>query len=451
MPLNKVRTRFAPSPTGYLHVGGARTALFNFLFARRNQGTFVLRVEDTDEARNTSDAHDAILDGMRWLGIQWDEGPVVGGEYGPYLQSQRSGLYNDFLSKLKAEGKVYEDDGAIRFRVPQSGICFTDQICGPQDNNLSQLGARAWDNEEGKEVETNPDFIIRRPDGSFLFHFVNVVDDIGMKITHVLRGEDHLSNTAKHIALFEALGAAPPLFAHIPLILNNDGSKMSKRDAGAGLQWYQDEGFLPEAVSNYLALLGWSPKDDREKLGIEEITRLFDFDHLNRSNARFDLEKCTWLNGQYIAALPPEKFLLHAQPFATGAPPLAVALTQSRIQRFTEITEWLAPILDDGHPLEEEAACKVTAKHHEPSTLLDLSTRLAEADSWQETEIKLAINDTAQQHQVKPGTLMLPLRVTATGTAQGTDLMPTLEIIGKEATVERMRRRIAKLFPTEPR
>ena len=450
MQLNKVRTRFAPSPTGYLHVGGARTALFNFLFARRNQGTFVLRIEDTDEARNTSDAHAAILDGMRWLGIQWDEGPGVDGDYGPYLQSQRTGIYNDFLSRLEENGKVYEDGGAIRFRVPESDACFKDQVCGPQEINLRQLGSRAWDNEEEQEIETNPDFIIRRPDGSFLFHFVNVVDDIEMEITHVLRGEDHLSNTAKHIAIFEALGATPPLFAHIPLILNNDGSKMSKRDAGAGLQWYQDEGFLPEAVSNYLALLGWSPKDDREKLSIEEITRLFDFDHLNRSNARFDLDKCKWLNGQYIAALPPEEFLAHAQPFSAGAPASAVALTQPRIQCFTEIAEWLAPILNDEYPLAAEAASKVTAKLEDASILLSLVNRLAQATIWEAAEIKLAINDTAQQLQVKPGALMLPLRVTATGTAQGTDLMPTLEIIGKEATLERIQQRIAKLFPNQP-
>ena len=451
MQLHKVRTRFAPSPTGYLHVGGARTALFNFLFARRNQGSFVLRIEDTDEARNTSDAHDAILDGMRWMGIQWDEGPGVDGGYGPYLQSQRSRVYNDFLSRLEENGKVYEDNGTIRFRVPPAAVCFKDQICGPQEIDLGQLGSRAWDSEEEKEIETNPDFIIRRPDGSFLFHFVNVVDDIEMKITHVLRGEDHLSNTAKHIAIFEALGTTPPVFAHIPLILNNDGSKMSKRDAGAGLQWYQDEGFLPEAVSNYLALLGWSPKDDREKLSIEEITRLFDFDHLNRSNARFDLEKCTWLNGQYIAALPPEQFLTHAQPFAAGAPPSAIALTQPRIQRFTEIKEWLAPILNDEYPLEEEAASKVTDKLEDANLLHALVNRLAQATIWEESEIKHAINDTARQQQVKPGALMLPLRVTATGTAQGTDLLPTLEIIGKGTTVERIRNRITKLFPNQPR
>jgi len=448
MPIDKVRTRFAPSPTGYLHVGGARTALFNYLFARRHQGTFVLRIEDTDKVRNTSEANDAILAGMSWLGIKWQEGPGEGGPYGPYLQSQRAEIYTHKLSLLEKIDRVYEDEGAIRFRVPQSDISFIDRICGPQSINLSQLGSRAWDSEEGKEVETNPDFIIRRPDGSFLFHFVNVVDDIEMKISHVLRGEDHLSNTARHIALFDALGATPPAFAHIPLILNNDGSKMSKRDAGAGLQWYEDEGFLPEAVSNYLALLGWSPKDDREILSTEEITNLFDFDHLNRSNARFDLEKCRWLNGQYIAALPPEQFLHLAIPFAAGAPESAIALTQPRIQTFTEINQWLAPILDDEFPLEKESLSKVLAKQKDASTLLSLTNQLEQVSNWKEEQIKLAINQTAEKFGVKPGILMLPLRVTTTGTAQGTDLMPTLEIIGKETTVARMRRRIATLFPT---
>ncbi len=450
MQLNKVRTRFAPSPTGYLHVGGARTALFNWLFARRHGGSFILRIEDTDEARNTLDAHDAILEGMRWLGIDWDEGPGVDGGHGSYLQSQRTEIYTDFLSRLEAAGKIYQDDGAIRFRVPDTELCFKDQICGEQRINLAQLGSRTWDTETETEIETNPDLIIRRPDGSFLFHFVNVVDDIEMNITHVLRGEDHLSNTVKHIALFEALGAEPPVFAHIPLILNPDGSKMSKRDAGAGLQWYQDEGFLPEAVDNYLALLGWSPKDDREKLNIEEITRLFDFDHLNRSNARFDLEKCSWLNGQHIAALQPEEFLSRAQAFTGDAPPSAVALTQPRIQRFSEITEWLAPILNDEHPLEPEAAAKLASKPQTAGLLRSLTARLAQSAEWKAKDIQLAITETADEQEVKAGALMFPLRVTATGTSQGTDLMPTLEIIGKQATIARIERRLAIIFANLP-
>jgi glutamyl-tRNA synthetase len=446
MPESAVRTRFAPSPTGYLHVGGARTALFNWLFARNNGGKFVLRVEDTDAERNTDDARTAILDGMRWLGLDWDEGPDVGGDYGPYLQSQRTELYERHLDTLEAAGKIYEEEGAVRFRVPDTAITFDDRICGSQSINLAETGSRAWDKEAGKEIETNPDLVIRRPDGTFLFHFVNVVDDLEMKISHVMRGEDHLSNTPKHVALFEALGAEPPVFAHIPLILNKDGSKMSKRDAGAGLESYQANGFLPEGVRNYLALLGWSPKDDREIMSIAEITELFDFDHLNRSNAKFDLEKCTWLNGQYIAALDPGDYLTKARPFSGDAPDAAVALTQPRVQTFGEIAKWLAPITDDSHPLDADAATKLGTKPESAAHLSALVERLSAIDTWDADSIKAAVSETAKSLEIKMGALMFPLRVTATGQSQGTDLMPTLEIVGSERSIERITRRSAAIF-----
>jgi len=248
-----VRVRFAPSPTGFLHIGGARTALFNWLFAHHVGGTFVLRVEDTDEARNTPEAMQAIYDGLRWLGLEWDEGPLVGGNFGPYFQSQRNEIYERHLRKLETDGYLFEEHGAIRFRSPREHVVVDDVVCGKIDFDLTN-------------PETHPDMTIRRPDGSWIFHFVNVVDDLEMQITHVIRGEDHLSNTPKHIELYRALGAEPPRFAHIPLILNQDGSKMSKRDVGSSLNTYIEEGFLPEAVRNYLCLLGWSPKDNREKI-----------------------------------------------------------------------------------------------------------------------------------------------------------------------------------------
>ncbi len=437
METQTVRTRFAPSPTGYLHVGGARTALFNWHFARRHGGEFVLRVEDTDAARNTDDAKGAILSGLRWLGIDWHGEPV--------FQSERTPVYEAALAKLEAAGRVYDDDGAVRFRVPEGETRFTDQVCGEQAIDLRAVGSRAWDAEAGREVESNPDIIIRRPDGSFLFHFVNVVDDAEMGITHVLRGEDHLSNTPKHIALFEALGAAPPVFAHIPLILNKDGSKMSKRDRGAGLEWYQERGYLPEAVCNYLALLGWSPKDDREKLSPDEVTALFDFDHLNHSNAKFDLEKCRWLNGQYIGELSPDAFLAKAAPYAGDAPPAAVALTQPRVAALSEIPEWLAPVLDDAHPLDPEAAAKVAGDAGSGAKLEAIAAALESVADWNVDAIKTAVSAAAESLGVKMGKLMFPLRVAATGTAQGVDLMPALEIIGKERTVARVRRRAGEM------
>ena len=290
-----IRVRFAPSPTGYLHIGGARTALFNWLFARHHGGKFVLRIEDTDMKRNTEEAMVAIYEGLEWLGLNWDEGPHVGGEFGPYLQSERTELYERYLKKLQDAGHIYEDQGALRFRSPREHVIVDDIVHGKIDFDLS--------NEE-----THPDMTIRRPDGSWIFHFVNVVDDLEMKISHVIRGEDHLSNTPKHIELIRALGATPPQYAQIPLILNRDGTKMSKRDAGARVEYYIRRGFLPAAVQNYLCLLGWSPKDNREKLDIDEIIRIFDLKNIGRSSATFDPDKLHWLNGEYARELSDEKF-----------------------------------------------------------------------------------------------------------------------------------------------
>ena len=224
-----VRVRFAPSPTGYLHVGGARTALFNWLFARHNGGKFILRIEDTDKERNSEAAVQVIYDGLRWLGLDWDEGPLVGGAHGPYFQSEREGIYQRYFDRLQAGGHVYEDSGAWRFRFARES----------REGGRPHLRQVAFD---FRNVEITPDMTIRRPDGSWIFHFVNVVDDIEMQITHVIRGEDHLSNTPKHLQLYRALGATPPRFAHIPLILNKDGSKMSKRDQGASVASYLEGG-----------------------------------------------------------------------------------------------------------------------------------------------------------------------------------------------------------------
>ena len=224
--------------------------------------------------------------GLRWLGLDWDEGAGIGGDYGPYFQSERNAIYEKYLNLLHAKGVVYVDEGAVRFRSPRKPVIVDDLVCGRIEFDRS----------------TDPDMTIRRPDGSWIFHFVNVVDDIEMKISHVIRGEDHLTNTSKHVELYEALGATPPSFAHIPLILNRDGSKMSKRDEGSSITSYIEQGYAPEAVRNYLCLLGWSPKDNREKIEIEEVIQLFDLAKINRRNAAFDLDKCYWLNGQYVLA-----------------------------------------------------------------------------------------------------------------------------------------------------
>src|ERR1700724_139711 len=292
---SEVRVRFAPSPTGYLHIGGARTALFNWLFARHHCGKLVLRIEDTDSKRNTEEAASAIYQGLEWLGINWNEGPHAGGNFGPYFQSQRVEIYERYLKKLQDAGHIFEDQGALRFRSPREHVVVNDLVCGKIDFDLTNPG-------------THPDMTIRRPDGSWIFHFVNVIDDIEMKISHVIRGEDHLSNTPKRIEIFRALGATPPHYAHIPLILNRDGTKMSKRDEGARVEYYIRRGYLPAAVRNYLCLLGWSPKDNREKIDIDEIIRLFDLRNVHRNAATFDPAKLHWLNGEYARELSDEEF-----------------------------------------------------------------------------------------------------------------------------------------------
>ena len=449
MNSSKVRTRFAPSPTGYLHIGGARTALFNWLYAKRHQGSFVLRIEDTDGERNTNEACDAIIDGLKWLGLDWDEGPNLNHEKDEYYQSQRHEIYTNYLEKLKALDLVYDDEGATRFKVPKNDVNFTDQICGSQSINLSSTGNRAWDKEKEVEVKTNPDFIIRRPDGTFLFHFVNVVDDIEMKITHVLRGEDHLSNTPKHIALFNAFGETPPVFAHIPLILNTDGSKMSKRDAGAGIEWYKDHGFLSDSLINYIALLGWSPKDDREILKKNEIIELFDFDHLNKSNAKFDLEKAKWLNSQYISELDDSEFINLANPYSGLSPDKLTLLTKLRINCLSEIPQVLAPVIDESFPIDENSMKKVQSIPKIKNHLQSLADRFTTINEWTVDNIKKNLTQHAAEIDQKLGKIMLPLRVCTTGVGQGTDLIPTLEGIGKEATIQRIKNRLNIIFSNE--
>ena len=328
-----IRTRFAPSPTGYLHVGGARTALFNWLFAKHHGGSFVLRVEDTDEARNTEEARAAIFDGLTWLGLDW-EGPGHEGAAGPYFQSQRHDLYLEWFEKLVEAKRVYEDGGAWRFRFERKPVTMHDLVCGEVTIDYT-------------DESNTPDMVVRRSDGSFVFHFVNVVDDLTMGITHVIRGEDHLMNTPKHLQLIEAFGRAAPEYAHIPLILNGDGSKMSKRDEGAALGDYPKQGFLPAAVVNFLALLGWSPKDDSEIFALSELIEKFSIGAVNRSPARFDPEKCRWVNQQHLLALSPEEFVA-ACP--TNATPEMLLSIREKVSLLSEVPEAVAFYLDPNSP-----------------------------------------------------------------------------------------------------
>ena len=439
MTASPVRVRFAPSPTGYLHVGGARTALFNWLYARAHGGTFVLRIEDTDAARNTAAAQAAITDGLNWLGLDWDEGPEKGGPHGPYYQSQRGEIYDAYFQKLVDAGHTYtEENGAVRFRSPRQPIVLPDKIGG--DIKIDRSG--------------EPDMTIRRPDGSYIFHFVNVVDDIEMQISHVIRGEDHIYNTGKHIELFHAFGAEPPVYAHIPLILNGDGSKMSKREQGAAVGYYQENAFLPAAVVNYLCLLGWSPKDDREILTIEEILPLFRWENMGHSNARFDMEKCLWFNAQYLAQLDAPSFnhlaiswLLRQTPALPGTDDSrlvgALPLIQPKIKSIPELAQHLPMLFDGNVAIAEDARTKLAAQPDPANRLSVLLTHLENAPSWTAADLQASVAAAAAALGLKPGALMLPLRVLTTGQTHGVDLLPALEWLGRAEVLSRLRARSA--------
>jgi len=437
----EIRVRFAPSPTGYLHIGGARTALFNWLFARHHGGKFVLRIEDTDRTRSTEEAAAAIYEGLQWLGLDWDEGPHVGGDFGPYLQSQRTNIYERYLKQLQDGGHIFEDAGALRFRSPREHVLVDDVVCGKIDFDLTNPG-------------THPNMTIRRPDGSWIFHFVNVIDDIEMKISHVIRGEDHLSNTPKHIELYRALGATTPHFAHIPLILNRDGSKMSKRDEGARVATYIEQGYAPEAVRNYLCLLGWSPKDNREKIDIDEVVKLFELEKINRRNAAFDLDKCFWLNGQYIAQMSLDRFIELARPFLEKAYievsdrdylQAVLAIVKEKIKLLSDVPEWTRYFFTEQYEFDPTAVEKVFGKPESAERLIALRDEFAKIENWTVEKIESTLKTLAKKLGCKTGDLVHPARVGVSGRSVGPSLYHMLEVMGKERVLARFDRMIAQL------
>jgi glutamyl-tRNA synthetase len=469
----KPRVRFAPSPTGYLHIGGARTALFNWLYARHTGGTFILRIEDTDAARNSQEAVNVILNGLRWLGLDWDEGPIVGqasslsserdsasmeanvplaspkvtgkmpvllskGNYGPYFQSQRTEIYQSRVQELLSKDFAYEHEGAVKFRMTREPITIHDLVVGDVVRKLTD------------REEVDPDFVILRSDGQPVFHLVNVIDDLEMDITHVIRGEDHLSNTAKHIALFQAFGVKPPHYAHIPLILNGDGSKMSKRDTGASLTSYLDEGFLPEAVINYLCLLGWSPKDNREKLSRAEVIERFDLPQILRHNARFDYEKLLWLQGEYARELADDRFYeLAVHAFAkagmdTNKFPLtyvkaALDTCKGKFKLFSELPAYAGFYFRDEIIYNADDAKKVFIPENKPR-LEKLRDAFAALNTFDAATLETALKETAKQLGVKAGVLIHPTRLAVTGNPHGPSLYHLLEVLGKEKSLARIER-----------
>jgi glutamyl-tRNA synthetase len=446
----KTRVRFAPSPTGFLHIGGARTALFNWLYARHTEGTFILRIEDTDAARNTQEAVEVILRGLRWLGLDWDEGPLGGdpagaskGDRGPYFQSRRKENYRRRVESLLSQGLAYEVDGTIKFKMDRAPILIPDLVVGDVRRELTD------------REQADPDFIIVRSDGQPVFHLVNVVDDLEMGITHVIRGEDHLSNTAKHIALCRALGAEPPRYAHIPLILNIDGTKMSKRDKGASLTTYMEEGYVPPALVNYLCLLGWSPKGNREKMPLAEVVEAFDLPQVLRHNARFDLTKLIWLNGEYIRELSDEQFYdlsveaLKRAGLEVGNYPAdyvraALETCKGKVKLFSELPAYAGFYFKEEIAYDPEAARKDLTAENQPR-VARLREALAKLEPFEADPIGATLKAVAQELGVKAGVLVHPTRLACCGNTAGPSLYHLLAILGKKRALARIDQALARM------
>ncbi len=451
MPDSPVRVRFAPSPTGFFHIGSARTALFNWLYARHTGGTFILRIEDTDKERNTTEALRVLFDGMRWLGLNWDEGPEADDKYGPYFQSMRGALYKEYLAKLFAAGRAYEKDGAVYFKLLGERYQAWDDHKQRHVEKVRGVVPVINDYVRGRvEREVDEDFVIIRANGDPVFHFVNVVDDITMHITHVIRGEEHLSNTPKHVVLFEALGAPVPHYAHIPLILKTHGAgKMSKRDQGALIEEYQKKNYLPEAVRNYLCLLGWSPKDDREVLPIEEVIRLFDLPGIVQHNARFDEKKMAFINTHYVRALPAGNLAWLGRPILAEAGLVrddtpedyvqaVLTLCQEKIRALDELPHFCAYFFREDFAMDAAAREKLLKSGDPLARLRELQAALIAQADFADAALEKTVQELAAQHGVKTADYIHAARLAVSGMSVGPSLYGLLRVLGKERVLTRL-------------
>ena len=490
--MSQVRVRFAPSPTGFFHIGSARTALFNWLYARHTGGTFILRIEDTDQERNRDEYLRLIYDSLAWLGLNWDEGPKVGanggGDFGPYRQSERGHLYQEYVQRLRDSGRAYEKDGAIWFKLLGERHEVFDEHRKKTVTKVKGPPVVIDDRIRGRvERSEDEDFVIVRSDGNPVFHLVNVVDDIAMNVTHIIRGEDHLSNTSKHVRLYEGFGVPPPAFAHIPLILKQNGpGKMSKRDQGALIEEYQRRGYLPEALVNFLCLLGWNPGDDREKMPIADLVRLFDLPGVNQSNARFDDKKLAHMNMAYLLAQPAEPFVAHAQEFfarreklisserdraeppedsqtqerrrreaaicrtamqaAAGAPAYfreVMLLSQPKIKGVEELPAYTAYFFSDEFPVDPKVKDKVMGKGDPTARLRELVAALPAMDFSSDVAIEEGIKALAAKGGLGFGDYQAVARLAVSGTNVGPSITGMFRVMGRERVLARLGRWLA--------
>jgi len=461
---SSVRTRFAPSPTGFLHIGGARTALFAWAYARHHGGKFVLRIEDTDVARSTPEAVQAILDGMKWLGLEADEGP--------YFQMQRMDRYKEVIQQMLAAGTAYycymskEELDALRAEQearkqkprydgrwrPEPGKVLPEPPAGVAPvvrfRNPSE-GVVAWDDCVKGRIEIAnaelDDFIIARADGTPTYNFCVVVDDWDMRITHVLRGDDHVNNTPRQINVLRALGAEVPVYGHLPMILGDDGTKLSKRHGAVSVMQYHEDGYLPEAVVNYLARLGWSHGDD-EIFTREQFVEWFDLDHITPSAAQFNTEKLNWLNAHYIKQADNARLagevanrLARRGIDPEGGPALeaVVALYKERVTQLNELADAVEPFMVELHPAPEVIGQHLTETAR--VALASLRTRLGKV-AWEKAAIAQAIKDTMAEHGLKMPQVAIPLRVALLGLPQSPAIDAVVEVLGRETVLRRLDR-----------
>ncbi|HVR38041.1 MAG TPA: glutamate--tRNA ligase [Thermoanaerobaculia bacterium] len=464
-----MKLRFAPSPTGFLHVGGARTAIFNLLHARRHGGRMLLRIEDTDVERSKQHHAEQIVASLAWLGVLWDEGPVY--------QSDRLAHYRERAEELVANGKAFrcyctveeleaeraaaertgvsyrysgrcrhiteklDEPHVIRMQVPPGTIEFHDLIRG----------------DVAFEGDLIDDFVLLRSDGNPTYHLSVVVDDIDMDVTHVARGDDHLSNTPKHIILFRAFGAEVPVFAHLPLILGSDRKRLSKRTGATSAEEYRDLGIVPHALFNFLMLLGWNPGDDREILTFAEAAQVFDLSDVNKAPAVFDPEKLLWMNGQYLMRMTPDEIYPHLAPFLDDTPPLEairsiIELTHSRARTLKDLATLMEPFLADDETIEYEA--DAAKKHLKGDDLVarleDLFVALQNAEPFDVTTTEAALRALAESKGVSAAKLIHPLRLALTGRGSSPPIFDVAVVMGKDRTLRRLRTLIERLDNQEP-
>ena len=484
----KIRVRFAPSPTGYLHIGGARTALFNWLYARHYNGTFVLRIEDTDQVRSTEEAVNVILEGMKWLGLDWDEGPGKGGEYGPYYQMQRLHLYQKYAEQLLKDKKAYycyctreelaesrekqskenkslkydrrclnlseedkkryEAEGrkrVIRLKIPTREIAFNDLLRGEVTFDGGLLS----------------DFVIMKSDGIPTYNLAVVVDDVLMKITDVMRGDDHISNTPKQIVIYEALGFDVPKFAHIPMIMGQDHARLSKRHGATSVMEYKKMGYIPEAVVNYIAHLGWSSGGEKEIFSKEELIKEFTLDKISKHAAVFNMEKLNWFNSEYLKKMSIDSLTKMLLPFLKEANYIeneeslslakneyikeVVKLLQGRIKNFSQFIDYADYFFVDKINIEPQAFDSVLNKEGVPCILQALQEKLSALKYWDEESIESAVREVASSLQIKGGQIIHPTRVSLSGKKVGPGLFELMVVLGQNKTVKHLKEAIEKI------